>query len=151
MMVGAMMGGKLMQIGRRRVQFFNIVIGLVGLGITQKFSYWTLLIGRFLFGLSTGLFSSTATRYMEETVPFPQMGAAYNMSINVGIMISFLLAEFLPDDKDIKALKTTERWRICYFWLPASIYCVIALSLFFTIRNDSIKNSIHTGNVEAAR
>ena len=108
-----------------------------------------MIFGRFMFGISTGLFTSTATRYIEETVPshlFEKLGATYNMSLNAGLMIAFFMAEFLPDDQDEIALKSTERWRIFYFWLPGSIYCIILISLIFTIRHDSIKNLITTGN-----
>ena len=69
MTLGAVTGGKLMKIGRRRAQFINIFVGLAGAGITMEFNLTTILIGRFLFGFSSGLFSSTVPRYIEETVP----------------------------------------------------------------------------------
>jgi len=69
MTVGALSGGMLMNIGRRRAQFVNITIGIVGISITMIFNYWSILIGRFLFGFCTGSFSSTVSRYIEETIP----------------------------------------------------------------------------------
>ena len=69
MSIGAVCGGKLMKIGRRRAQFVNIAIGAFGTGLTMFMNFPCLLIGRFFFGLSNGLFSSITPRYIEETCP----------------------------------------------------------------------------------
>lgn len=70
MTIGGACGGFLMKIGRRNAQFVNILIGLAGIGICYPLHpiAW-ILSGRFLGGLSTGLFSSTIPRYYEETIP----------------------------------------------------------------------------------
>ena len=69
------------------------------------------------------------------------------MSMNLGVMIAFLLAEFLPEDTDTVALKETELWRIAYFWLPGCLYLIILFAYMFTIKYDSIKNLIQTNNL----
>jgi len=62
--IGALGGGKLMFIGRRKSLFICIVIGIIGNSITMIFYYPTIIIGRFLFGVSTGLFSAIIPRYV---------------------------------------------------------------------------------------
>lgn len=69
MTIGAVSGGKLMSIGRRKAQFINITIGIIGISITMIWSFPTILLGRFFFGFCTGSFSSTVSRYIEETTP----------------------------------------------------------------------------------
>jgi MFS family permease len=69
MSIGAVCGGYLMKIGRRRALLISAIIGLAGVAITFHLEFTTLLIGRFIFGLGTGLFSSICPRYIEETTP----------------------------------------------------------------------------------
>ena len=67
--VGAVSGGKLMKIGRRKACFVAIATGIFGIGITMFFHMSTLIIGRLFFGLACGFFSSIVPRYIEETCP----------------------------------------------------------------------------------
>ena len=70
MTIGAFVGGKIMnKIGRKNTILVCVVIGIVGLGITMIFNFYTLTIGRFIFGLSCGIISITIPRFMEETIP----------------------------------------------------------------------------------
>ena len=69
MAIGAVSGGMLMKIGRRNSQFICIIIGLMGIGLTMIKHIWSFMTGKFLFGLSVGLYSSINVRYVEEMVP----------------------------------------------------------------------------------
>ena len=69
MMLGALAGGKLMTIGRRNSQFISLSLGLVGISLTMILNLKVIVIGRFLFGLSVGSFTSTVPKYVEEMVP----------------------------------------------------------------------------------
>jgi MFS family permease len=69
MTIGAVCGGYLMKLGRRRAVLISALIGLAGIAITIHLEFTTLLIGRFLYGLGAGLFSSICPRYLEETTP----------------------------------------------------------------------------------
>lgn len=86
MTLGAVTGGLVMKIGRRKSLFYCAFIGIVGTGITItpvfkpdnpdgsndtdfKYNFTIFMVGRFLFGLSVGLFSSICPRYLEETIP----------------------------------------------------------------------------------
>lgn len=57
MMLGAITGGVLMSIGRRRSMFICLTIGLVGnlLSINLS-SFWMVIVGRVLFGYAVGIY-----------------------------------------------------------------------------------------------
>ena len=113
-----------------------------------------MLIGRFLFGFSTGLFSSTVPRYIEETIPthlYDTLGPIYTFSQNVGTLAAYLLGELLPDEKATAALKASEVWRVFYFYFPAAMYIVVLLALLFTIKHDSVKNLVTKNRRAEAR
>ena len=83
MTFGAIVGGILMKIGRRKSLIIICFIGLTGNLISFNFYYWTILLGRFVFGFATGLSSSIVPRIIEETVPshlYDSMGVSYPFS-----------------------------------------------------------------------
>jgi len=65
MTIGAITGGLIIKIGIRKAIFISIAIGFSGISITMILKFWVLLVGRFLFGLSVGLFSSIIPKYVE--------------------------------------------------------------------------------------
>ena len=70
MTIGAITGGVLMKIGRRKSMFICLAIGLCGNSLTVDIdSYWLIIIGRLLFGISAGLYSSIVPKMMSETIP----------------------------------------------------------------------------------
>jgi len=148
MTFGSLAGGKLMKIGRRKAQFVNISIGLVGTAMTAILNTENILLGRFLFGFSSGLLCTTIPRYVEETVPvhlFDNIGPIFNVSQGTGTFFSYLLGELLPADTDAEALKATDRWRILYFYFPATIYIILLFCFIFTVRHDSVKFLVMNG------
>ena len=83
MTLGAVAGGILMKVGRRRAQFVCIFLGLAGVSVTMIARLWAILAGRFLFGVSVGLFSAIIPRYVEEMVPahlFDRIAPIFNFS-----------------------------------------------------------------------
>ena len=69
MTLGAVGGGMLMRIGRRKAIMISCCIGMVGIMMTIKLNLPMLMIGRFVYGYSVGLFSSICPRYFEENIP----------------------------------------------------------------------------------
>ena len=83
MTFGAIVGGILMKIGRRKSLIMICFIGMMGNIISFNFYLWTILLGRFVFGFATGLSSSIVPRIIEETVPshiYDSMGVTYPFS-----------------------------------------------------------------------
>ena len=70
MTIGAVCGGILMRIGRRRAVIIVNTLGIIGCALTiTPLDYVRILIGRFLLGLSVGLISSICPKMLEETIP----------------------------------------------------------------------------------
>ena len=63
MTLGAMFGGQLMKIGRRKAILISCFVGVSGNVTTYFLSFRNLIIGRLLFGISVGLFSSICPRF----------------------------------------------------------------------------------------
>ena len=101
MTIGSFGGGILMSHGRRRTIILSLLIGLLGNIVTYYFNFYVIMIGRFLFGISTGIFSSTIIRFINETVPFhiaDSFSVVYVFISTVGSIIAFSFGSVLPGD-----------------------------------------------------
>jgi len=101
MTFGSFGGGIIMNYGRRRTIILSLYIGLFGNIITYNLNFFVLLIGRFMFGMSTGIFSSTIIRFINETVPFhiaDLLSVGYVFISTIGSIIAFSLGSVLPAD-----------------------------------------------------
>jgi MFS family permease len=148
MTLGAVTGGKVMNIGRRNAMFVSIIIGMSGVSITMIFNFYAILIGRFLYGFSAGMFTAISSRFVEETVPihlYETLSPCLNIAHSFGGISASLIGLILPADKDHKDLLETEKWRIIYFFFPFVMYTVLFLGLLFTIKHDSVKNMVNKG------
>ena len=100
------------------------------------------MLGRFIFGISTGIFSATLQWYFNETVPLHLSDTVQVASVfagTFGSIIAFMLGEILPDDKDTDSLRNTERWRIIYVYFPLTLYIITLSGFIFILKEDSIK------------
>ena len=107
--------------------------------------YWSfvaIVIGRIIFGISAGAITCILPKYIEETVPYSQLGrliAMYKFNSTFGVFVAFMWGEYLPSDKNIPELEHTNKWRMIYFYFPASLYLLYLLAMLFIIKEDSIK------------
>ena len=82
----------------------SIFIGLAGICLCYPLQpiAW-IFCGRFLGGLSTGLFSSTIPRYYEETIPshlYDRLAPiVFTFSQTISTVIAYNLGSILPPDK----------------------------------------------------
>jgi len=130
MALGAVGGGVLMKIGRRKAIFVACGIGMIGILTTQNFNFTSLMIGRFIYGYSVGLFSSICPRVLEETSPphiYESVAATFCFSQTIGTISAYSLGSLLPADTDTDALMATERWRVIYAYYPLSLYILVIL------------------------
>ena len=67
--LGAYVGGKLMIMGRRRLLLYASVLGIVANIITGFLNIYVIWGGRFLFGIACGIYCSSVTKFIQETVP----------------------------------------------------------------------------------
>jgi len=154
MTLGAVSGGVLMQIGRRKSLFIICCIGITGNLITINIkSFAMLCIGRLFYGYAAGLFSSTIPKFMEETVPshlFETVIASYLACQNLGNLIGTLESFFVPKDDDIEGLMNTNNWLIFYVYFPVSVLLLIMFLLLTIVRYESIKFLIVNNRLDEA-
>jgi MFS family permease len=58
-----------MKIGRKNTLLISTLIGIVGVCLEQIMTVPTIVIGRTIYGLGTGIYSVCVGRYVEETAP----------------------------------------------------------------------------------
>lgn len=109
MTIGAGTSSVIMKIGRRKSMFICLAIGLVGNLLTIDITrFWLIVFGRFLFGLSAGLYSSIVPKMFSETIPnqlIPSVVGSFVTAQSFCQLIIFLLgAIIIPDDNDKEAL-----------------------------------------------
>ena len=152
--IGAVSGGVLMKIGRRRSMFICLAIGLAGNSLTIDIdSFWLIMVGRLLFGASAGLYSSIVPKMMAETIPQHLLSSAVGSFVTAQTfsqLIIFLLGEILPDDKDTEALRETNLWLVFYIYIPVGMQVVFLASLFLVVRYEPIKFLIQEDRTEEA-
>jgi MFS family permease len=100
---GSLLGGKIIQKGRRiAIIIFNFVAA-ISVSITLILDLRAIIIGRFLFGFCCGVFSVAGPKMLDETVPLhlsSAFGTATNSCMSFGIMVALLLGSVLPLDDD---------------------------------------------------
>ena len=67
--IGALAAGRLMAIGRKPTMLIASVIGIFGVLIEMIENFPAIIIGRIIYGFSSGIYSVCVGRYIEETVP----------------------------------------------------------------------------------
>ena len=68
-MFGSLFSGSLIKSGRRRSAFLANSLNIVGCLPQLIINFWTILIGKFLVGLASGMIIVVCSVYMRETVP----------------------------------------------------------------------------------
>ena len=142
MMIGSLSGGILMKIGRRRSLMLACLLGIVGVLMTWYMSFYMLLSGRILFGISTGLFSCIGPKFVEETIPiklYDQFTVLYLSCSACGGLIGNFSGELLPPNTNEALLSQDNNWKIIIVYFPLAQYALILLLFTTIITNDSIK------------
>jgi MFS family permease len=81
---------------------FNF-LGAIAVSLTMYLHPVTIIIGRYFFGFTCGVFSVAGPKMLDETVPIhlsSTFGTATNTFLSGGIMVALLLGAGLPDDDD---------------------------------------------------
>lgn len=137
--IGSILGGKLIQYGRRRMMLLFNFIAIVAVLMTLFLNVYSICFGRILFGICGGIFGVALPRMIEETVPaqlLGQFGIITNLSVNTGSLIAILMGIGLPDSDAEKA--ETNFWRVI-FGLPWVFQALTIPALLFILKEDSIK------------
>jgi len=154
MTLGALSGGILMRIGRRKSFFIICLIAITGNCTTIYIAnFYVVILGRFIFGFSSGLFSSIAPKFMEESIPghtYEAGIAGFMISQALGNMIANLGGAILPDENDTIALVNTNAWLVLYVYFPVGNILLLIFLLLTVIRSEPIKFLVVQGrDIEA--
>jgi MFS family permease len=123
-MLGSSIAGLLIKNGRRRVLIWSALIGILGSAITIYQQFWSILLGRLIYGFSCGFIAISMPRTMEETIPnewVGMFGGLYCLSFALATMIAYFMAYFLPPDTDTEAIAESHVTQVI-FGLPILFY-----------------------------
>ena len=141
LMLGSYIAGHLIKKGRRNVLIYAGVIGILGAAITIYQQFWSIILGRLIYGLSCGFIAISMPRTMEETIPnkwVGMFGGLYCLSFALATMIAYFMAYFLPPDSDTVALAESPVTQVI-FGLPIVFYSLQLLLQFTYFRMDPPK------------
>lgn len=111
-----------------------------------------ILVGRFLFGMSAGVFVSMCPVIIEHTVPGKFMdngyGSSTNIAINLGVAVNMSLGLLIPLEEE--ELATSQMWRFIY-GLPIVFLLIGFLINLLYLTNDTVKHHVEHGELEIAQ
>ena len=160
---GSTFGGKMSEVvgGIRRLIITANLVAIAANLLKLYMTLPTMLIGRFIFGFTTGLMNFSLNKAINDTVPASHAqnyGLAVNAGICLGLFTAGLCSLVVPiedplDSSSLIALKQDENWRIVY-----SVPILIELlGLFLVSRFDEfslsslVQNEANQENFEKAK
>ena len=93
----------LRKIGRRKAIILTSLVVILAVIPTIFLSVWSIILGKFFFGLAAGSMIVASSIYMNETVPAEHsstFGFSINFGVICGIMVCLLMGAALPDPKE---------------------------------------------------
>jgi len=116
-MISSLLAGKFSnRVGARKTLMVSNLITLVGTVITVIPYTLTFALGRFLSGLSVGVYAALVPLYINETSPTQmsgQMGILAQAQITFGIVVAYALALVLPTE-NYKSNPLTYWWMVMF-------------------------------------
>lgn len=137
-----------------KISLRNLILVANGFGILSnliKIQEYTptILLGRFLVGLSGGLMNFCYGKALNETVP-QEHSQTYGMLVNAGIcggiFLSGLMGLFIPledknDSTSIEKMKNDQNWKIVWsIPIMMQVFSLVVVPVFF--KSLSLKNVI---------
>ena len=128
------------------------IVGIIGSILSLGWlDFVTILIGRFLFGMSAGVFVTMCPVIIEHTVPGKYMdngyGSSTNIAINLGVAVNMSLGLLMP----LKAeeLLVSNLWKLIY-GLPIVFLLIGFLINLLVLTNDTVKHHVENGELKIA-
>jgi MFS family permease len=126
-----------LNLGRRGAYILTNIIGWIGIGMTIILNEYSIMVGRFITGISVGLYVTLTTVYASEFAPYEisgLCGTIYESTFSLGVFLCYLSGLFLPKKNEPQ----NEWWRIMVA-LPAITSLINMLCLIFVFRMDTPK------------
>jgi MFS family permease len=114
---GSLFGGDYVQsLGPKKTIIIFNVFGLIGSIMSLQLSFKFMCLGRFFFGLTSGVLLCATSRVLEDTIPVRLIDKGFGTSTNILMQLfTFMLLLTtigMPDNRD--QLETTRWWRCIY-------------------------------------
>ena len=126
-------------LGRKKSCFLMDILCIVGTVLSMIAQIPLLLIGRLLCGMTVGVNSILVGLYIREIVPLELsdiFGSLGNFTLNIGILVCFLLGLNIISEDDLKTGQTDQWWRLM-FGIPIIICFIRSLMILFVFKYDS--------------
>eukprot|EP00347_Sterkiella_histriomuscorum_P013922 403362843 len=140
--IGSLFGGKIItQFGRRKAMIYCNIFAAFFVMICMYENFYTICLGRLLYGFCGGIFQVALPRIIDETVPFQYQstfGVVSPLVFNGGQMLGIVMGAGLPSSDDINAEQKTQFWRIIY-GLPWIFQFITLVSYLVYFKYESIK------------
>jgi len=112
--LGSLLGGLFIGSGRRKTLFiFNFII-IISTIFMCILNFWSILLGKLVFGFAAAVVMVAAPKMIDETVPGYKLklfGLATNVYLSLGVTIAMIMGLWLPKTDDIDGMKSTQLWR----------------------------------------
>ncbi len=151
LMMGALLGGKILYIGRKNTILLLNVTAALAASQGLYLNFWAIFISRAVVATCAGAMIVAGSIFLKETIPAEKLslyGTAVNFGIVLGLLVSICMQGALPTTPD--EMLMTGYWRII---LGAPIVLCLTNSIFWLIvmKHDSIDFCIEQDNLVAAK
>jgi len=150
--VGAFVGAKFIQKGRRKTFLIGSIVILAGSALYEVLYFPVYLTGTAVLSFGIGFILVTCPRMIEETVPqnvYPLCMAIFAFSQNLGGFVGGLSASILPKDDDKEALEESNLCRFLLILQGFFAFIAIILAVFIN-KLDTPKWYLSKGKFEDA-
>lgn len=121
-MSGALGCGSLLKHGKRRIILLMNLLLIISVGVCMIPNLYVVVVGRFFWGISFGVFSVACPKFNTEITPIEYrgpFGATLQLMCTIGIMIPSLMALAIPspikpEDEVNKKFLVTQYYRVIY-------------------------------------
>lgn len=152
LMFGCLLGGMFVGIGRKKAAILANSIVSAGSLLCLIENFYTIMVGKVVFGFGSGLLIVACGMWNKETIPASKMGyvgTSINFGIVFGLLVSTTVQNISLADKASADYITSKSW----MWPMGSPALVASIStlLWLILFEDSIDFQLEKGNEEGAK
>lgn len=152
LIIGSFSAGHVVKAGRRRSIIAMSMIAAIGIVLTLVLKLWAILLGKFIYGTTSGIIIVASSLYLQETIPAAK-SATFDFSTNfgviLGIFINLLVGLGLPQT-DEGMMEDQYYWRLI-LGLPL-VFIVLQLILWlFAFKHESLNYCFSIKDFDSCR
>ena len=89
--IGNIFGGDFVKNGRRKTIIQFNILGLIGTLFTLVLDFYSMCLGRMIFGFASGILSCATPKMLDEVIPAKMMDKGFGTSTNILINLAFFV------------------------------------------------------------